>query len=177
MNWGGVHRKEQVRDETRRAIAAGVIKRPTRCEACRSTVDVHAHHPDYDQPLFVIGLCASCHARVHAGQIREPRTGRWYETTAAPAAGFGAWLRERRQTLGLGLRPFAAALSKHMPPKRRASITYAAVSCWETGAYYPERPTLLALLEMLDVRGDERVRVFCLYFDGENPRASSSEAA
>jgi hypothetical protein len=40
-----------------------IIKGP--CEECGSTVNVHGHHEDYDQPLFVKWLCKPCHIAHH----------------------------------------------------------------------------------------------------------------
>ena len=36
-----------------------------RCEGCGAK-KVHAHHPDYDKPVDVKWLCASCHHQEHA---------------------------------------------------------------------------------------------------------------
>jgi transcriptional regulator with XRE-family HTH domain len=63
-----------------KAIADGVLIRPTCCELCGEARDVDLHHPDYGLPLYVIPLCRSCHSYVHSGHRSEPRTGRVYRT-------------------------------------------------------------------------------------------------
>lgn len=80
--------RSETRRVTRRAISRGVLTRPDSCEECRheptplrngKTVGVHAHHPDYNQPLRVIWLCRACHRDWHrehtaipiVGEIRE----------------------------------------------------------------------------------------------------------
>ena len=55
-----------------RALRRGLISRPSECEECGCTPGVnragqsliHAHHEDYDLPLVVKWLCASCHKRL-----------------------------------------------------------------------------------------------------------------
>ena len=74
------------------AITAGVLPAPTRCEACQmaaksgSCRSIVYHHHDYDKPLDVIPLCQSCHRKVHAGSLVEPRTGRIYKSWQASRA-------------------------------------------------------------------------------------------
>jgi ribosomal protein S27AE len=36
------------------------------CEVCGTTLNVHAHHDDYDAPLNVRWLCGKHHSRFHA---------------------------------------------------------------------------------------------------------------
>lgn len=56
--------KFEARWLTHRAIKAGkLIKQP--CEQC-GNVKVQAHHRDYDKPLDVMWLCATCHRHIHA---------------------------------------------------------------------------------------------------------------
>lgn len=49
----------------KRAVAKGVLIPPTECSRCNTPCKPRAHHPDYDKPLEVIWLCASCHNDVH----------------------------------------------------------------------------------------------------------------
>ena len=53
----------------RRAVAyhlkAGNITREP-CYFCGSETNLQAHHEDYDLPLDVVWLCASCHGKLHA---------------------------------------------------------------------------------------------------------------
>jgi hypothetical protein len=35
------------------------------CIRCGSTESLVRHHPDYEQPLWVLTLCQSCHQLIH----------------------------------------------------------------------------------------------------------------
>ena len=35
------------------------------CFICKSTINIHAHHPDYSKPLYVYWLCCKCHKYIH----------------------------------------------------------------------------------------------------------------
>jgi hypothetical protein len=154
------------------AIEDGLLARPSACEVCGVGPDRHLvyHHPDYTRPLDVIPLCASCHARVHAGRIPEPRTGRWYPASTTPeptATPFGLWLRSFRRAQRLTVPDMAA----------RAGVTEQAVYHWEAGRKLPRPANLVALLDASGIHGDARLRVYCLYFDDEAARARTAEAA
>lgn len=60
------------------AIGHHVLRRPAACEICGARSNLHYHHWSYRpiHALDVIPLCRSCHTRVHAGAVKEPRTGR-----------------------------------------------------------------------------------------------------
>ena len=46
----------------RRAVALGILERPTTCQCCGSTPrSIEAAHYDYRAPLVVLWLCHSCH--------------------------------------------------------------------------------------------------------------------
>jgi hypothetical protein len=47
-----------------RAIRGGKLF-PEPCEICGSFGNIHAHHDDYDKPLNVRWLCATCHCLWH----------------------------------------------------------------------------------------------------------------
>ncbi len=51
-------------------IYRGQLTRPTQCERCGQVAKVDAHHPDYNQPLWVWWLCRPC----HAAEDRERRS-------------------------------------------------------------------------------------------------------
>ena len=63
------------------AIRQGRMSRPSSCESCGATENVCHHHWSYadEHLLDTIPLCRSCHGKVHAGSLVEPRTGRTYE--------------------------------------------------------------------------------------------------
>ena len=48
-----------------RALRSGKLRRGA-CEVCQTTVQVHAHHDDYAQPLKVRWLCVRHHHDAHA---------------------------------------------------------------------------------------------------------------
>lgn len=50
-----------------RAVRAGRLIRPDRCEFCGSECKPHGHHRDYSRRLDVIWLCEPCHKTEHAG--------------------------------------------------------------------------------------------------------------
>jgi MinD superfamily P-loop ATPase len=50
-----------------RAVAKGLLVRPSLCDGCGNTCKPHAHHDDYSKPLNVMWLCSSCHAVKHPG--------------------------------------------------------------------------------------------------------------
>lgn len=42
------------------------LPKPTFCERCGATENLHRHHPDLEgQPLLIVGLCAHCHEEEH----------------------------------------------------------------------------------------------------------------
>lgn len=49
------------------AIKLGKLVRPTQCEVCPSTRNIHAHHDSYDEDrwLVVAWMCARCHRSLH----------------------------------------------------------------------------------------------------------------
>ncbi len=63
--------KVRAQAAVKQAIASGKMKRGTHCFACTATVNIDAHHEDYDEPLEVIWLCRSCHQKLHAEERGE----------------------------------------------------------------------------------------------------------
>ena len=48
------------------AMNTGKLKRPDRCEVCRSpSSKVSGHHEDYSKPFDVVWICGSCHRKLH----------------------------------------------------------------------------------------------------------------
>ena len=56
----------QARLAVRLAVKEGRLVRPAECPSCLWTGIIHGHHEDYANPLDVVWLCASCHAKYHA---------------------------------------------------------------------------------------------------------------
>lgn len=58
-------RKERARRLVTRAVKAGKLERPKRCEHCAEARRLNAHHEDYSRPLAVAWLCQNCHSARH----------------------------------------------------------------------------------------------------------------
>lgn len=69
--WARLHdparkKQERVRNILRKAIAAGELKRPSKCECCRKHQPIiDAHHHDYSKPKDVMWVCRQCHRDIH----------------------------------------------------------------------------------------------------------------
>jgi hypothetical protein len=61
------------RNALRRAILAGLIERPRRCEIPGCRLRPQAHHVRYDRPLAVQWLCSGHHGVAHSRVPREAR--------------------------------------------------------------------------------------------------------
>ena len=48
------------------AIRDGILIRPNKCECCESTLNIQAHHDDYNKPLDVRWICVRCHKKWHS---------------------------------------------------------------------------------------------------------------
>ena len=46
-------------------IARTYLKPSLGCAKCHSTISLCMHHPNYDNPLQIITLCAPCHNKLH----------------------------------------------------------------------------------------------------------------
>ena len=57
--------KEKASRKTRGAIKNGIIQKPPVCSLCKNEGKIIAHHPDYNTPLYIRWLCASCHKLIH----------------------------------------------------------------------------------------------------------------
>lgn len=62
-----IKNREKVKAENKvhRAIKAGRLIKPEKCENCGIITKLEAHHPDYSQPLKVQFLCMNCHKAEH----------------------------------------------------------------------------------------------------------------
>lgn len=85
--------KAAAKNAVSRALASGVLVRPSECSACGGTPVgiaargvVHAHHEDYGRPLDVVWLCPACHARAHRRLNAAADDGRAAERHAAERA-------------------------------------------------------------------------------------------
>jgi len=58
--------------KVRKALKAGILIRPEKCERCDATskIDAH-HHKGYEHPLEVLWLCRQCHVDQHPRTITE----------------------------------------------------------------------------------------------------------
>ena len=65
--------KENAHKAVARALKAGKLSRPDTCSRCPSDEHIQGHHPDYQQPLFVIWLCRDCHTNLHRELQRAAR--------------------------------------------------------------------------------------------------------
>lgn len=57
--------KGSARRKVRYAIKTGKMVKPDKCEDCRKTGKIGAHHKDYSKPLEVNWLCGPCHGERH----------------------------------------------------------------------------------------------------------------
>lgn len=57
--------------KVRYAVWSGKLVKPSACQECGAAGPVQGHHHDYDKPLDVRWLCASCHAAEHAHDWRK----------------------------------------------------------------------------------------------------------
>lgn len=73
-----------------------------------------------------------------------------------------AFLRNRLETHGFTGTGGQTRLRTLLAEKHRIPLTAAAVSLWFTGEGTPKLTTLLVLLDVLDVYGDERARAIDL---------------
>lgn len=60
--------KRKAHDKVHYAIRTGRIERQP-CQRCGSSIDVHAHHWDYSQPLSIMWLCRKHHVDIHEGRF------------------------------------------------------------------------------------------------------------
>jgi hypothetical protein len=64
-------RKDVLRQATRDAIRRGVIKVPDYCAECGAKTKLDCHHQEYDDPIDVVFLCATCHDKRHGQRARK----------------------------------------------------------------------------------------------------------
>jgi len=56
---------KSARNKAMRAMLKGEILKPVACSRCGAITKLHAHHPDYSEPLAVEWLCPACHGLRH----------------------------------------------------------------------------------------------------------------
>lgn len=59
------YRKNNPEKNKARALVNKTRLEKQPCQNCKSTKNIHAHHPDYSKPLDVVWLCAQCHKLEH----------------------------------------------------------------------------------------------------------------
>jgi hypothetical protein len=59
------------RNKANRAIASGRLVCPGTCANCGGTENIEGHHINYNRPLALTWLCASCHRLHHVDQKRK----------------------------------------------------------------------------------------------------------
>lgn len=66
------------------------VMRPTVCETCGTTVDLHIHHKDRDvtnnRPENLASLCSSCHLKLHWREDRAVRMASISARTRQPSS-------------------------------------------------------------------------------------------
>jgi ribosomal protein S27AE len=60
--------KKRAHTLVRKAVARGVLRRPSHCEECGAKKFVYAHHDDYFRPLEVRWMCPECHRQHHKNE-------------------------------------------------------------------------------------------------------------
>jgi hypothetical protein len=70
--------REKANRIVRKAVQTGKLKKPPGCERCgelKETHELDGHHPDYNDPLWVLWVDRQCHVDVHKEERGEtPRT-------------------------------------------------------------------------------------------------------
>jgi len=62
------------------AVKRGRVEKASHCSVCSRYTPgrrLHAHHTDYDRPLCVVWVCASCHGTIHGKRRRSKRYEVW----------------------------------------------------------------------------------------------------
>lgn len=80
---GGANSSDKAHNVAEKAIAAGRLTRPDRCERCGGSGQefrdgrhpIQAHHCDYNKPLDVTWLCQPCHHEWHRVNTAKPVEG------------------------------------------------------------------------------------------------------
>ena len=62
--------KTNARLQVHRAIQKGDLVRPDECGACHKECKPEGHHSDYNKPLMVEWLCATCHGKEHTKEAQ-----------------------------------------------------------------------------------------------------------
>lgn len=66
----------RARAKIHRLIKVGTLIRPSICEKCGKEGYIIAHHDDYNKPLEVRWLCASCHQKPDTPNHKIPEWGK-----------------------------------------------------------------------------------------------------
>ncbi len=66
--------RHQAQRKLEKAIAAGKVTKPTRCQRCKKTLPKHkiqGHHRDCKKPLDVKWYSQACHDKQHSRRFQE----------------------------------------------------------------------------------------------------------
>jgi hypothetical protein len=64
-------RRHNARRAATRAANGEKLARPDFCCICGARENIEMHHPDYDQPLLVVGMCVPCHRMIDRKRDRR----------------------------------------------------------------------------------------------------------
>ncbi len=69
--------QSQAKHAVKKAIAAGILVRPSHCSKCPRKTDIEGHHDSYAEKdwLRVRWLCVSCHGVYHAERLEAETRG------------------------------------------------------------------------------------------------------
>lgn len=62
-------KRQKARVIVSEALRTGKLVKPIKCEHCKLSLDLYAHHHDYTKPLEIKWLCRSCHCLEHKNLV------------------------------------------------------------------------------------------------------------
>lgn len=77
--------REKANRIVRKAVQTGKLKKPPGCERCgelREPRELDGHHPDYNDPLWIIWVDRQCHVDVHKeerGEVPRAKAAHWFK--------------------------------------------------------------------------------------------------
>ena len=67
--------KVSAKNKARIATEKGLLKRPNYCMCCHKIKKLDRHHPNYDEPYYVLWICRKCHTEIHSIKGSYKKTG------------------------------------------------------------------------------------------------------